>query len=73
MKGRLVYKGKKTIKADNGVKYPCLILSYQELDDKKYKEIVRFFVTDDKRHIPVRLDLNLRFGSAKAFLSSIKG
>lgn len=72
-KAQLVYKGKKTIKADNGVKYPCLILSYQELDDKKYKEIVRFFVTDDKRHIPVRLDLNLRFGSAKAFLSSIKG
>lgn len=71
-KARIVYKGKKTIKGDNGVKYPCLILSYQEYEDKKYKEIVRFFVTDDKRHIPVRLDLNLKFGSAKAFLSSIK-
>lgn len=72
-KARLVYKGKKEIKADNGKKYPCLILSYQELEDKKYKEIVKFFVTDDKRHIPIRLDLNLKFGSAKAFLSSFKG
>jgi hypothetical protein len=72
-KARIVYKGKKTIKGDNGVKYQCLILTYNELDDKKYKEIVRFYVTDDKRHIPVRLDLNLKFGSAKAFLSSIKG
>lgn len=71
-KARLVYKGKKTIKADNDKKYPCLILSYMEYNGKKYKEIVRFFVTDDKRHVPIRLDLNLRFGSAKAFLSSMK-
>ena len=71
-KARIVYKGKKQVKGDNGVKYQCLVLSYQELENKKYKEIVKFFVTDDKRHIPVRLDLNLRFGSAKAFLSSIK-
>lgn len=71
-KARIVYKGKKTIKADNGKKYQCLVLTYNELEDKKYKEIVRFYVTDDNRHIPVRLDLNLRFGSAKAFLSSIK-
>ena len=71
-KARIVYKGKKEVKADNGKKYNCLVLSYMELDDKKYKEIVRFYVTDDKRHIPIRLDLNLRFGSAKAFLSSIK-
>lgn len=72
-KARLVYKGKKTVKADNGKKYQCLIITYNELEDKKYKEIVRFYVTDDKRHIPIRLDLNLKFGSAKAFLSSIKG
>ena len=67
-----IYRGKKTVKADNDQKYPCLILSYVEKEDGKDKEIVRFFVTDDQRHIPVRLDLFLRFGSAKAFLSNIK-
>jgi len=69
---KLIYRGRKTVKADNGVKYPCLILSYTEREDGKDKEIVRFFVTDDHKHIPVRLDLYLKFGSAKAFLSSVK-
>ena len=67
------YRGKTTVKADNGVKYRCLQLSYMEKEDQKYKEIVRFYVTDDDNHIPVRLDMFLRFGSAKAFLVSMKG
>lgn len=66
----LKYQGKTTVKADNGKKYSCLKLSYIEPDGKKEKEIVRFFVTDDSHHVPVRLDLFLRFGSAKAFLVS---
>lgn len=69
---RLVYKGKDEVKGDDKKKYKCLVLSYQEKDDKKYKEIVKFYVTDDARHIPIRLDLNLRFGSAKAFITNIK-
>lgn len=71
-KAKLIYRGKKNIKADNDQKYPCLILSYIEKEDGKDKEIVRFFVTDDQRHIPIRLDLFLKFGSAKAFLSHMK-
>lgn len=71
-KAKLVYQGKETVKADNNRKYKCLVLSYIEKEDGKDKEIVRFFVTDDKRHIPIRLDLFLRFGSAKAFLSAMK-
>ena len=67
------YKGKTTVKADNGVKYRCLQLAYKELDDGKYKEIVRFFVTDDDNHVPVRLDMHLKFGSAKAFLVGARG
>lgn len=67
------FQGKYYIKGDNGVKYRCLKLSYQELDDGKYKEIARFFVTDDDNHIPVRIDMNLRFGSAKAFVTQIRG
>ncbi|EFI71868.1 conserved hypothetical protein [Segatella baroniae B14] len=34
---------------------------------------VDFYVTDDSNHIPVRLDMYLRFGTAKAFLTGIKG
>lgn len=70
---RLKYNGKKTIKADNGIKYRCLELSYVEKDKGKWKEIARFFVTDDANHVPVRLDMFLKFGSAKAFLTNMTG
>ena len=70
---RLRYRGKSTVKAEDGVKYKCLELSYIEGEGDEEKEIVRFFVTDDKRHIPIRLDLFLKFGSAKAYLKSMKG
>lgn len=69
----LRYRGKSTIKADNGRKYRCLELSYMEPEKGKYKEVVRFYVTDDSNHVPVRLDMFLRFGSAKAFLTSMYG
>lgn len=71
---KIKYQGKTTIKADNGKKYRCLRLSYLEQeDDNKFKNIVDFYVTDDDNHIPVRLDMFLRFGSAKAFLVGMKG
>ena len=69
----LKYRGKTIIKADNNKKYRCLELSYMEKEDGDYKEIVRFFVTDDDNHIPIRLDMFLKFGSAKAFLVTMKG
>ena len=67
---RLRYLGKEKVKAENGKKYKCLKLAYIETDDGEENEIVRFFVTDDSRHVPIRLDLFLKFGSAKAFLNS---
>ena len=70
---KLKFLGRKTIKADNGVKYRCLELSYTEKDKGKWREIARFFVTDDANHVPIRLDMFLKFGSAKAFLTSMKG
>ena len=70
---KLRYSGKTNVKADDGHKYRCLQLSYMEREDGKWKEIVRFYVTDDQNHVPVRLDMFLRFGSAKAFLVSAKG
>ncbi len=70
---RIIYKGKKKIKADNGKKYRCLTLAYYEHEDRKWRNISTFYVTDDTNHIPVRLDMRLKFGSAKAFLVSMKG
>ncbi len=70
---QIKFTGRVTVKADNGVKYRCLRLAYQELEDGKYKKIVDFYVTDDDNHIPVRLDMFLKFGSAKAFLLGAKG
>ena len=69
----IVYHGKSVIKADNGKKYRCLELSYYKKEDGRNKEIIRFFISDDKNHIPIRLDMNLKFGSAKAFLTTFKG
>lgn len=70
---RIVYRGKQVVKGDNGIKYRCLQLSYMEKDGDKWKRVVDFYVTDDENHIPVRLDMFLRFGSAKAFVVGIKG
>jgi hypothetical protein len=70
----LIYRGKETFKAENGVKYRCLVFSLVEYDKKKKeKEVITFYVTDDKNHLPVRLDLYLNFGSAKAFLETVEG
>lgn len=70
----LVFRGKENYKAENGVTYRCLVFSLVEYDKKgEEKEVITFFVTDDKNHLPVRLDMYLNFGSAKAFLKDIKG
>ena len=70
----LRYKGKVNVKADNGHTYRCLKLAYIEREDgKKEKTICDFFVSDDDNHVPVRLDLHLRFGSAKAFMTNVEG
>jgi hypothetical protein len=65
----LIYRGKKNFKAEDGVKYRCMVFSLVEYKKGKEKEVITFYVTDDKNHLPVRLDLYLNFGSAKAFLS----
>ena len=64
----LIYKGKENFKANDKKTYRCLVFSL--LDDKekkKEKELLRFYITDDKNHLPVRIDFNLKFGSAKAY------
>ena len=44
-----------------------------EREDGKENELIRFFVTDDDNHMPVRLDMHLSFGSAKVYLRSYQG
>lgn len=68
------YKGTETIKAQSKkVKYRCLVYAFVAESDGKNKEIIRFFISDDDNHIPVRLDMNLKFGTAKAFLLAAYG
>lgn len=70
----LKYRGKENFKMDGtNTKYRCLVFSFIEREDGKNHELIRFFVTDDENHIPVRLDMFLSFGSAKAFLRGYKG
>ena len=63
-----------TTEGEQKITYRCLVFSYLEKNSKgKEKEIVTFYITDDDNHIPVRLDLNLRFGIAKAYLKNASG
>ena len=66
----LVYRGKKDWKANDKRTYHCLVFSLLDYEEKgKDKELLRFFVTDDQRHLPVRIDFFLKFGTAKAYLA----
>ena len=70
----LEYRGKENYKMnDTKEKFRCLVFSFYEREDGKSKELIRFYITDDQNHIPVRLDMFLSFGSAKAYLKSYKG
>ncbi len=70
----LVYRGKKNFKTEETkVTYRCMVFSFVEYKGKKENEVITFYVTDDDNHIPVRLDMFLRFGVAKAYLKSCTG
>jgi hypothetical protein len=56
-----------------GITYRCLVFSFIDDRGKKEKEVITFYITDDMNHTPVRLDMYLRFGTAKAFLSKQSG
>lgn len=70
----LVYRGKENFEANDDITYRCLVFSLLDYDVKdKDKEMLRFYITDDMNHLPVRIDFYLRFGTAKAFYSKGKG
>ncbi|MBR2155132.1 MAG: DUF3108 domain-containing protein [Bacteroidaceae bacterium] len=69
----ILYKGKENFKANDGVTYRCLVFSMLDWEDrKKEKEILRFYFSDDENHLPLRIDFNLKFGTAKAFYTDGK-
>ena len=69
----LIYRGKEEVEANDGVTYNCLVFSFVEYDKGKEKEVITFFISDDPNHLPIRLDMYLNFGSAKAFLKDVHG
>lgn len=70
----LILRGREQWKANDGVTYRCLVFTLLDYDVKdREKELLRFYVTDDPNHLPVRIDFYLRFGTAKAFLKHSSG
>lgn len=70
----LIYRGRENFQMrSNGKNYRCLVFSFVEYPDGEEKEIITFYISDDMNHIPVRLDMYLRFGVAKAYLTDSKG
>lgn len=69
----MIYKGKENFKANDGVTYRCLVFTMLDWEDrKKEREILRFYFSDDDNHLPLRIDFNLKFGTAKAFFTGGK-
>ena len=70
----LIYRGVEEIEANDDVTYRTLVFSFVEYDEKgKEHEVITFFVSDDDNHMPIRLDMYLNFGSAKAFFKHVTG
>ena len=74
-KQTLIYRGKQKITMHNSrSQYRCLVFSFLMQTQKgKQQEVATFYVTDDLNHLPIRIDLNLSFGSSKAYLSGYTG
>lgn len=70
----LIYRGKEKFKANDGHTYRCLVFTLLDDEEKeKERELCRFYFSDDKNHIPLRIDFNLKFGTAKGFFSKAEG
>lgn len=70
----LRYLGYEDIESENGLKYHCQVFSLVKTSTgkkgkKTEEEVIRFFTTDNSQHIPIRIDLFLKFGVAKAILN----
>lgn len=71
----LIYWGRQQIKSQSGSMVTAHAFSLSGPDPRDAnapeKEILRLYLTDDARHIPAQIDINFRFGSAKAKLNGL--
>ena len=69
----LNYVGKESIETLSGKQANCLVFSLVQSKTvdgaTTQSEVIRFYISDDADHIPVQLDLFLKFGVAKAKLT----
>ncbi len=68
----LMYEGMKVVNTKDNHSYRCHCFTLFDDEGKGGKKAITVYVTDDKNHIPVRIDLYLRFGAAKAYLRSVQ-
>ncbi len=71
--GTLIFKGSKNLDAKDGHTYRTLVYTYLTHRDGKDSEIITFYVSDDPNHLPLRLDLSLKFGTARVYFKSVTG
>jgi len=71
--GTLIYQGKKNVDCKDGNTYRTLVYSYVTNRDNKKIDVMKFYVSDDENHLPLRLDLTMKFGTAQIYLKTIKG
>ena len=64
----IVCNGRTVIRDGNGKKHNCLEWSVRDNKLEKERETMRVYVTDDARHIPVRMDIALGKCFIKALL-----
>lgn len=69
----LIFRGQEVVEANDKQNYRCLKFSLVEYKEGKEREVITFYISDDANHLPIRLDMYLNFGSAKAFLTSVQG
>ena len=48
-----VYKNFPLFQANNDTIYRCLVFSFVEYKKGKEKEVITFFISDDKNHLPI--------------------
>lgn len=70
----LEFRGTENVKTENKTTFKCIVFTLINKDKKnKEKDFITFYVSDDKNFLPIKLDLNLNFGSAQVVMKSIKG
>lgn len=68
----LEFRGKEEVKANDGNTYRCIVFALIEEKKNKERDLTTFYITDDKNHFPVKLDLSLNFGNAEVRMREIK-